>query len=268
MIDLATVKTLRSLRLPGMARELESQLEEPQRYKGLSFEDRLALLVDAENLSRRMNTIKRRISTARLSESTASIEAIEYHEDRELDKGLITKLATCSFIRENHHVVLKGATGAGKSYIANALGVAACRKLYKVRYVSLPDLLNEFAVAKALNTQNKVKAAYAKFDLLIIDEWLLRPLPESESYDLLEIIEACTKKGALILCTQYDTDDWYYRIDCDRDMDGDDDGSAVAEGVLDRIVHNKYMIDVKGRISMRKRHAFSGSVESGVGSNV
>ena len=88
------------------------------------------------------------------------IEAIEYHEDRELDKGLITKLATCAYIRENHHVILKGATGAGKSYIANALGVAACRKLYKVRYVSLPDLLNEYAVAKALNTQNKVKTAY------------------------------------------------------------------------------------------------------------
>ena len=142
--------------------------------------------------------------------------------------------------------------------------MAACRKLYKVRYVRLPDLLNEFAVAKALNTQNKVKTAYAKFDLLIIDECLLRPLPESEAYDLLEIIEACSKKGALILCTQYDTDDWYFRIDCDR---AEDDDSAVAEGILDRIIHNKYVIEVKGRISMRKRHAFAESEESGVADN-
>ena len=254
MINLETVKTLRALRLPGMAKELESQLEDPQRYKALSFEDRLALMVDAESVSRRQNTIKRRLNDARLSEGTASIEAIEYHEDRELDKALITRLATCAYIQENHHVILKGATGAGKSYIANALGVAACRKLYKVRYVRLPDLLNEFAVAKAMNTQNKVKAAYAKFDLLIIDEWLLRPLPEVEAYDLLEIIEACSRKGAMILCTQYDTDDWYYRIDCDRE---EDDDSAVAEGILDRIINNKYMIDVKGRISMRKRHAFA-----------
>ena len=264
MINLETVKTLRALRLPGMARELESQLEDPQRYKGLAFEDRLALLVDAESLSRHQNTIKRRIRDAKLSESTASVEAIEYHEDRELDKGLITKLATCSYIQENHHVILKGATGAGKSYIANALGVAACRKLYKVRYVRLPDLLNEFAIAKALNTQNKVKAAYAKFDLLIIDEWLLRPLSESEAYDLLEIIEVCSREGALIFCTQYDTDEWYYRIDCDR-PEGDD--SAVAEAVLDRIIHNKYAINVKGRISMRKRHAFAETEESGVISN-
>ncbi len=264
MINLETVKTLRALRLPGMARELESQLEEPQRYKALSFEDRLALLVDAESSSRHQNTINRRIRAAKLSESTASIEAIEYHEDRELNKGLITKLATCSYIQENHHAVLKGATGAGKSYIANALGIAACRKLYKVRYVRLPDLLNEFAVAKALNTQGKVKMAYAKFDLLIIDEWLLRPLSEEESYNLLEIIEVCASKGALILCTQYDTDEWYYRIDSDR-AEGDD--SAVAEAILDRIINNKYSIDVKGRISMRKRHAFAGSEKSEVSAN-
>ena len=264
MINLETVKALRALRLPGMARELESQLEDPQRYKGLSFEDRLSLLVDAEQASRKKNTIKRRMTDAKLSEGTASIEAIEYHEDRELDKGLITKLATCAYIRENHHVILKGATGAGKSYIANALGVAACRKLYKVRYITLSDLLNEYAVAKALNTQNKVKAAYAKFDLLIIDEWLMRPLPESESYDLLEIIEACSKKGALILCTQYDTDDWHFRIDGDR---AEDEDSTVAEGILDRIIHNKYAIEVKGRISMRKRHAFAESEESEVTDN-
>lgn len=256
MINLETVKMLRALHLPGMARELESQLEEPQRYRGISFEDRLSLLVDAENVSRRKNTIKRRITEARLSETQASIEAIESHEDRELDKGLITKLATCAYIQENHHVILKGATGAGKSYIANALGVAACRKMHKVRYVRLPDLLNEFSVAKALNTQNKVKAAYAKFDLLIIDEWLLRPLPESEAYDLLEIIETCSRKGALILCTQYDADEWYFRIDCDR---AEDEDSAVAEAILDRIIHNKYSIEVKGCVSMRKRHAFANS---------
>lgn len=254
MIDRTTVKELRALRLPGMARELESQLEDPQRYKALSFEDRLALLVDSEAASRRKNTIQRRIHEARLSETQACVEAIEYHEDRELDKGLITKLAACTYIRDNHHVVLKGATGAGKSYIANALGVAACRQLYKVRYIRMPDLLNEYAVAKSLNTQNKVKKAYSRFDLLIIDEWLLRPVPESEAYDLLELIDACSQKGALILCTQYDVDDWYYRIDCDR-SEGED--SAVAEGILDRIINNKYSIEVKGRISMRKRHAFS-----------
>lgn len=265
MINTETVRELRALKLPGMAMELESQLEDPQHYKTLSFEERIGLMVNAESVSRRKNTIRRRIAEAKFSEPTANVEDIEYHEDRELNKSLITKLATCAYIQENHHVVLKGATGAGKSYIANALGVAACRKLYRVRYTRLPDLLNEFAVAKALNTQHKVKASYARFDLLIIDEWLLRPLPEDEAYDLLEIIEACSKKGSIIVCTQYDTNDWYYRIDCDRQEDED---SAVAEGILDRIINNKYSIEVKGRISMRKRHAFAEAEEGGVRDDV
>ena len=260
MINQETVRQLRSLKLPGMAMELESQLESPQTYKDLSFEERLGIIVGAEETTRRKNTVKRRITSAKFSDSGASIEGIEYHQDRELDKSLITKLATCSYIQENHHVVLKGATGSGKTYIANALGVAACRKLYKVRYAHLSDMMNEYALARAMNTQSKVKSAYEKLDLLIIDEWLLRPLSESESYDLLEIIETRTRKGAMILCTQYDTDEWYYRIDSDRSENED---SAVAEGIMDRIVHNKYSIEVKGHISMRKRHAFAEDEEIG-----
>ena len=165
---------------------------------------------------------------------------------------------------KNGNNIFKKPLAENASYPVKKNIHTACRQLYKVRYIRMPDLLNEYAVAKSLNTQSKVKKAYAKFDLLIIDEWLLRPVPESEAYDLLELVDACSQKGALILCTQYDVDDWYYRIDCDR---AEDEGSAVAEGVLDRIINNKYSIEVKGRISMRKRHAFSGE-ESGVNGNV
>ena len=185
---------------------------------------------------------------------------IEYYEDRHLDKGLITELATCQYIRDHHHVVIRGATGTGKTYIANALGTAACQKLFKVRYVCLSDMLNEYAVAKATNTQNSVKAFYAKQDLLIIDEWLLRPLPEEETFDLHELINACDQKGAIIFCTQYDPDDWYFRIDCDR---GDDEDSAVTEAILDRIINNRYNVILESSVSMRKRHGFIAGSEGG-----
>lgn len=254
MLNQPTVQILRELRLNGMATELQSQLETPHIYKNLGFEDRLGRLVEAEKDQRNNNLLTRRMKAAHFSDPSACIENIEYHPDRRLDQGQILRLATCDYIKENHHVVLRGATGAGKTYIANALGNAACRKYLKVKYMRLPDLLSELTVSKNIGTYEKVKLAYTKLDLLIIDEWLLRPLPAEESYELLEIIDACYRKGALIICSQFDIEDWYFRLDCNR---GENQDSTVAEAILDRIVHNKYDLFVDGAISMRKRHAFS-----------
>lgn len=259
MIVQSTLDSLRELKLPAMAAELKSQLETPDHYKGMGFEERLGLLTDAEKTRRWNNAIKKRHSEANFCCPTATIEGIEYLEDRNLDKGEISRLATCTYIRDNHHLVLVGASGSGKSYLACALGDAACRKNLKVAYTRLPDLLDEYAVAKSINSQQKVKDRYAKKDLLVIDEWLLRPIAEEEAYDLLEIIDACSKKGAIIFCSQYDTDSWYYRIDYKREKDEE---STVAEAILDRFIHNKYKIELRSAISMRKRYGVNEKVPS------
>jgi DNA replication protein DnaC len=152
----------------------------------LSFTERFGMLVDREWDTRRDNRLKRLIRTADFPISGVCIEDIEYHADRKLDREQLPHLATGSYIAEKHNVIILGATGAGKTYLSCALGMAACRAFHAVRYIRLPDLLEELTVARGEGVFQKVMSAYKKIDLLILDEWLLTPLSVSESRDLLE----------------------------------------------------------------------------------
>ena len=144
-----TVERLRAMKMNAFAAELERQLEDNESYGLLAFEDRLSLLVDSEWNRRQNNKLNRYIRNARFSDANAMIEGIEYIEDRRLDKGKMLRFATCQYIDEGRHIILKGASGNGKTYIACALGNAACRKFKTVRYIRMPELLDDLSVAKA-----------------------------------------------------------------------------------------------------------------------
>lgn len=198
----STIECLRAMKMNALASELERQIEDAESYKQLGFEDRLILLVDAERDRRQNNKLDRYIRNTRFSDANATIEGIEYIEDRHLDKGKMLRFATCNYVDKGRHIILKGASGNGKTYIACALGNAAYRKFKTVRYIRLPNLLDELTIARTNNEFGKVIKAYKKVDLLILDEWLIRKLTVNDAFNLLEIIEARIERS-MIFCTQY-----------------------------------------------------------------
>ena len=133
---------------------------------------------------------------------------MEYLPDRGLKQEELLRFGTCNYIQEHHNIILLGATGSGKTYLACALGMAAARRFYAVKYIRLPDLLVEFQIARGNGTIRKFMAQYRKYALLIIDEWLLYPLKETEARDLLEIVESRYKRNSTIFCSQFDIPGW------------------------------------------------------------
>lgn len=249
-----TIDMLTDMKLSAMATEFAAQLKDTS-FNTLSFEERFSMTVTAEWNKRQTNKVDRLIKKARFGAPSATIEGIEYYEDRKLDKAQMLRLSTCKYIDEGHHVILEGASGNGKTYIACALGNAACRRFKKVSYIRMPELLDELTIARSSGELKKLLSAYKKVDLLILDEWLIRPLTPQESYDLLEIAEARSQRS-MIFCTQYQPVGWYTRIDPNPESD-----SPVSEAIMDRIVHNSYEILVEGRISMRERKGLKASMQ-------
>lgn len=156
----STIESLKAMRFSAMAAEPERQMGDPSAYSQMGFEERLSLLVDAEWNCRQNNKLLRCIREARFATPGAVIEDVEYHEDRHLDKAQILRFASCTFIEENHYIIFKGASGSGKTFLACALGNAACRRLKSVRYIRLPELLEELALAQAAGELKKTIKTY------------------------------------------------------------------------------------------------------------
>ncbi len=242
MLNAVTVQKLLEMRLSAMAEQFNHQTQD-QSFDSLSFEERFGLLVDAEWARRKNNRLTRLIRQAELHHSQACIEDIEYHADRKLDKQLITRLSTCNYIGDRRNIIILGASGAGKTYMACAFGIAACRNFYTTKYIRLPELLLDLAVARSEGTYRKIMNQYKKYSLLIIDEWLLLPLNESEARDLLEIIEARHKRASTIFSSHFAPAGWHAKIGQE----------TLADAILDRIVHDSYTIIIDGKDSMRNR---------------
>jgi DNA replication protein DnaC len=238
MFNNPTVDKLRDLKLKVMAQMLS---EPDPALRDLSFEDRLGIMVEKQWLAKRNARIQRLLACATLG-LNAVLEDIDYAADRTIDKKTIQKLAPCSFIEQKLNIVISGKTGSGKTYLACALGNAACRQGHTVKYFRIPELLLEMQDAKTEHRYSKFMAHLQSVKLLILDDIGLKAYSLEESRDILEIAESRYNKVSTILAGQMTHTRWY-------DLFPD---PTIADAILDRVIHNAYILPLDSKKSMRE----------------
>lgn len=234
---------LREMKLPVMAEEYKNQCEDIN-APAMSFEERFGSMVIKEYDSRINHTVERNIKQANFYDSNASLKDINYKPDRELNKELIEELSTNEYIQQHLNIILIGASGSGKTWISNAFGVNACLSRYKVKYIRLPELFQEIEEAKIQGRYRRYMKKISKIDLLILDEFLLTQISETERNDLFEIIELRTDKKSTIYCSQWAPEGWLGKLG----------NGPLADAILDRIRNSSYTILLKGR-SLREDYS-------------
>ena len=240
MLNEQTVAKMHRMKLSGMAQMFKELMEKPQR-SDLTHEEFIGLLLNAELTVRENRRLYRLLGNARLKQE-AHIEDMDYKQPRGLHKQIILELSNCAWIGNHQNLLISGPTGVGKTYIACAVGTAACKNGFTVFYTRAPKLFNMMFAARADGSYLKALNKLSKFNLLIIDDIGISNLNEIERKDLLEIVEERHLNSATIIASQVPIKDWYQII-------GD---PTIADAVCDRLLHNAYKIELKGD-SMRKK---------------
>ncbi|WP_422444708.1 MULTISPECIES: IS21-like element helper ATPase IstB [unclassified Endozoicomonas] len=237
-----TLEKLQTLKLSGMYEALNEQLNSPE-IEQMSFDERLGLMVDREMTIRDNRRLKTRLKNARLRQH-ACMEDIDFRHPRGLKREQFQQLLGSGWIKDHQNVIITGPTGVGKTWLACALAQKACRDGYTVQYQRLPRLLQDLSLARADGRYLKIMTTLAKTDLLLLDDWGLAPLNESQRRDLLELFEDRHNLKSTLITSQMPVDHWHELI-------GD---PTLADAILDRLIHNAHRVPLKGE-SLRKKQA-------------
>jgi len=233
-----TIEKLRGLRLSGMLRALEQQLNDPDTQL-LSFDDRLGLLIDTETTERESKRLASRLRIAKPKQE-ACIEDVKPNSAAGIDKGVLKQLALCHWLREHRNVLISGKTGVGKTYLACSLINSACRGGYTALYYRAQRLFHQTAVARADGSYNKFLTKLSRIDLLVIDDFGHASITDEISRDLLEIIDDRDVRSTVI-ASQLPVPQWHQTFT----------NATIADAILDRIIHNAYKFNLDGE-SRRK----------------
>ena len=201
MLEQPTLEKLRTMRLVAMAQAWEHQQTQTA-FHELGFDERFGMIVDAEHEAREDRGLKRRLREARLRISGACVEDLHWDTRRGLDRGLVNQLQSCKWIGDHRNVIITGATGVGKTYLACALAQQACRKGRRAIYVRLPRLLDDLTLSHADGSFVRQLARLNRVDLLILDDWGLKPLTQPQRNDLLEVLEDRYRLRSTVVTSQ------------------------------------------------------------------
>ena len=242
MTDDETIQKLLDLKLATMAQAYRDLLAEPPGNQR-SFTEKIAVMVDREWSDRDNRRLARLLRAAHLTINDACLENVWCEPGRGLDKAVMRELATCQWIRKKHNVIVVGKTGVGKSYLGAALAQAACRNGLRAMCTRVPRLVHELAIARADGTYTVMLARLAKLDVLVLDDFLIAPLKDTERRDLLEVLEDRYGTSSTVVTSQVPTKNWH-------EMLAD---PTIADAICDRLVHNAHVLSLKGPSIRKKR---------------
>lgn len=237
-----TLRQLRSMRLSHMATSLEERLSSPE-YNDMSHGDFISLLVEDEYRSRQNRTLARAVGRAGFKPGGACVENLRYNPSRGLQKQDIHPFLERAWVEQSHNLIITGATGTGKTYLAEAIGLKACINGLNVRKVRYRRLFEEIESARGTGTWSKYLMKILKLDVLILDDFGMGDIDNRQTADLMDILEDRDQSGSIVITSQYPTDQWHNLFP----------DATMSDAICDRLIHTSHKIDLKGDTLRRRK---------------